>query len=125
LGDKQAIISLTEILEDSNDEVRAAAAVALAALDTDQDYRALTKFLDHSSSERRRVAVKQLVKLRDKPKENILLSHDLDGLSPWIDPETPITEQRIADAAQRLEISTQEARYLYEAIAADFHLRFA
>ncbi|MFL6276128.1 MAG: HEAT repeat domain-containing protein [Blastocatellia bacterium] len=124
LGDKQAIKPLTQILKDSDDGIFTTAAAALTALGADYGPM-LIEFLDHVSPERRKVTVKYLVKMRDKLEEGILLSSDLDGGDPWIDPETPITEERIAKAARRLKITTQEARARYESLAADFYLRFA
>jgi len=125
LGDKQAIEALIPRLEDSDDDVSIAAANALAALGDASGPSALAGFLDHSDDEwKRYAAIEQLVRIRDKPDEKKLLSEDLDGLSPWIDPHAPITETRIAKAAQALEITPQEVRRLYESIAADYHLKF-
>lgn len=123
-GDKQAMEPLILLLEDRDHEVCAAAAAALTVLGADRGSSALTEFLNHGSPERRKAAVKELVRIRGKPKEGLLLSHDFDGANPWMDPSTPITETRIAAAARNLGITTQEVRSLYESIAADFHLRF-
>jgi len=125
LGDKQAEARLILLLDDQVPDVCAAAADALIVLGAVRGRSALTKFLDHHSPEMRKAAVKELVRLRDKPNERTLLSRDLDGGYPWIDPGVPITETRIADAACGLGITNQEARSLYEEIAADFHLKFA
>jgi HEAT repeat protein len=125
LGDKQAIETLILLLEDPDYQVCVAAAVALTGLGADRGSSALTEFLNHGSPERRKAAVKELVIMRGKPKERTLLSLDFDGIDPWIDPITPITKTRLVTAARKLGITTQEARSLYESIAADFHLRFA
>jgi hypothetical protein len=125
LGDKQATEPLILLLEDRNHQVCAAAAAALAVLGADRGAIALTEFLNHGSPVRRNAAVKELVRLRGNPKEGTLLSRDLDGRGPWLDPRMPITETRIAVVAQNLGITTREARSLYESIAADFHLRLA
>ena len=102
-----------------------AAAAALAVLGDDRGSIALADFLSHGSPERRTAAVKELVRMRDEPLEGTLLSRDLDGVGPWIDPAMPITETRIAAAARELGVTTQAARSLYESIAPDLHLRFA
>jgi hypothetical protein len=47
-----------------------------------------------------------------------LMSRDLYGYGPWHDPKKPITSARIAYAAQRLNLSVDEVRQQYEAIAA-------
>ena len=125
LGDKRAKDPLIILLEDRDHQVCVAAAAALTALGVDRGSSALREFLDHGSPERRKAAVKELVRLRGQPKEGTLLSRDLDETDPWIDPITPITEMRIEAAARVLGIPTPEVRALYESIAADFHLRFA
>ena len=124
LGDKQAMNPLILLLENPDDDVCAAAAAALSALGSEQGTSALTDFLNHSSLARREAAVRELIILRNKPNERELLSRDLNGMYPCIDPNTPITKTRIADTARALEITTQEALALYEAIATDFHLSF-
>lgn len=124
LGDKQVVEPLISLLGSSDDEVCVVAAASLSALGSVRGVSALTLFLKHASKKRRMLAVKERVSLRDKPNEKELLSQDFDGYGPWIDPVTPITEERIADAAKKLEISTQEVRALYEAIATDFNLSF-
>ena len=125
LGEKQAKEPLILLLEDRDHQVCTAAAAALTVLGADRGYGALTEFLNHGSPERRKAAVKELVRMRGKPNEGTLLSHDLDGQDPWMDPSTPITGVRIVAAARKLGITAQEVRYLYESIATDFHLRFA
>jgi HEAT repeat protein len=125
LGDEQAIEPLILLLDDLAHQVCAAAAAALTALGAARGSSALTEFLNHGSPERRKAAVEELLRMRAKPNEWVLLSQDLDGRDPWMDPSAPITETRIAAAARKLGITSQEVRYLYESIAADFHLRFA
>ena len=125
LGYKQAEARLILLLDDHVPDVCAAAADALIVLGADRGKISLTEFLDNRSPEMRKAAVRELVRLRDKPKERTLLSRDFDRAYPWIDPGVPITETRIADAARELGITNQEARSLYEEIAADFHLKFA
>lgn len=124
LGDNQAMNPLILLLENPDDDVCAAAAAALSALGCEQGTSALTDFLNHSSLARREATVRELIILRNKPNERELLSRDLNGMYPCIDPNTPITKTRIADTARALEITTQEALALYEAIATDFHLSF-
>ena len=121
LGDKQAVDPLILLLEDRDHQVCAAAAAALTVLG-DRGSNRLAEFLSHDSPERRKAAVKELVRIRGKAKEGTLLSRDLDGTDPWIDPRTPITETRVEAAARRLGLTTDEARSVYQSIAADFQL---
>jgi HEAT repeat protein len=124
LGGNQAILPLRLLLEDPQDQICVAAAAALKFLGADGGSSTFEEFLVHGSQERRRAAVKELVRMRGKPQEDTLLSIDLDGMDPWMDPRTRITETRIAFAARKLRITTHEVRSLYESIADVFHLRF-
>jgi HEAT repeat protein len=125
LGDKRALYQLIPLLEVRDHQVCTAAAAALAALGSDRGSNALSGFLNHRSPKRRMAAVRELASMRGEPKELTLLSRDFDGLDPWIDPSTPITETRIAAASRKLGTTSQEVRSFYESIATDFHLRFA
>lgn len=120
--DQQAVAPLLARLDDADADVRRAVIGALGQLG---DQQLLEPLLDHSSAEVRQAAVAGLAELLDNGIDKKLLSRDLDVLPPWLDPREPITERRIADAAQRLHITSQEVRSRYEALAADFHLKFA
>jgi HEAT repeat protein len=124
LNDSRAVDPLTRMIEDRDNRVCAAATGALLALGQESGRCALANFLDHSSVERRMAAVEELASKRDRTVET-LLSRDLDAGGPWIDPKDVITEARIIDAAKKLNITTQEARSLYEKLAAEFHLKLA
>jgi HEAT repeat protein len=124
LGDKQAITPLILLLEDRDYRICTAAAATLKVLGSERGSDSLIKFLNHSSPEMRMAAVSQLVRIRNKSKEEILLSRNLNGLGPWLDPIAPITETRITAVALKLDITNQEVRSLYESIAADFNLKF-
>jgi HEAT repeat protein len=123
LGDQQATESLILLVEDRDHRVSLAAAAALVALGADRGSIALTEFLTHGSALWRKAAVREIVRIRDIPIEKKLLSRDLDGKNPWIDPDKNITEARITTAARDLGITAREVRSLYESIAADFHLK--
>jgi HEAT repeat protein len=125
MGSPQAKEPLTLLLEDCDHQVCAAAAAALTVLGAGRGSTALSEFLTHSSTERRKAAIRELVRIRARPEEEILLSLYLHGTDPWMDPFTPITQSRIARAAQVLRIPAQEAHSLYQSIADDFHLRFS
>lgn len=124
LMDKRATEPLFFLLDSDNAKIFDAAANALTALAPEQLASTIINFLSHESPEKRMVAVRTLLTLRNNPNEKKLLSRDFDNRLPWIDPATPITEKRIEDAAQVLEISIPEAHALYEAIADDYHLKF-
>lgn len=52
-----------------------------------------------------------------------LLTADLDGQRPFLDPTEPITEERIAEAAQKTGESVDQVRSRYERLAEPFRLQ--
>ena len=51
-----------------------------------------------------------------------LLSEDVDGLMPWLDPQVPIDAARVAHVSAKTNLSTSDVHRLYEGIAHDFGL---
>jgi hypothetical protein len=43
-----------------------------------------------------------------------LLSRDVDGLPPWLDPATPIDADQVERASRRMRVSREDARLAYE-----------
>jgi hypothetical protein len=125
LGDKEAVPPLLAKLEHPDAGVRRAVVEALGELGDKEAVPTLVGKLDDPNADVRRAVVEELVRMRNNETERILLSRDLDGAVPWMDPKEPITEKRLEDAAARLGITRQEVRSLYASLAADFHLRFA
>jgi HEAT repeat protein len=123
LGDSKDPQALPYLLRQLDDP--ATIKTVIEALGKLGEKKTIVVFLDHPSSERRMDAVSALASMQNIEQEQRLLSRDFDALDPWIDPQEPITKARIKDAAQRLEITDQEARTLYESLAPDFHLKFA
>ncbi len=54
-----------------------------------------------------------------------MLSEDLDGIDPFLDPGQAITERFANKAAQALKTPVEEIKAQYEALAARFKLRLA
>ena len=54
-----------------------------------------------------------------------LLSRNLDGFQPVLDPKKEIDEKRVRQAAKRLKIPADEVRRRYEALAQQFPLKLA
>ncbi len=123
LGDKQAIPPLALLLEDPDHHVATAAAASLKALGDAHGSNALINFFNHTNPKVRKGAVEKLAFMRNNDMETKLLSFYLDGMESWLDPITPITEMRVALAAQRLGITKQEVRSFYKSIAGTFHLK--
>lgn len=124
LGGQQVIEHLLPLLADNEDGIFTATAKALAMLGCVEMISILSDTLSHPSRSRRGAAASALLTLRNKPDEKMLLSRDFDEGEPWLDHALPITEERIVRAALKLEITTEEVRARYEAIADIFHLKF-
>jgi hypothetical protein len=83
----------------------------------------IDRWLDSEDSSVRKKAVGVIAWTKGKVEES-LLSKDLDGNSPWLDPQEAITEDRIKAAADAMNMSVDEVRSTYQALAAELHLRF-
>ena len=121
LGDKQAVEPLLRRLDDANDEVCIAAASALDQLGDASGSATLRRFLTDTSGVKRQGAVRELARNRD-PIEQKLLSRDIDGVNPWLDPEEPIAQDRVTQCVNRLKLTEEEVRSRYQALAPDFQL---
>ena len=60
-----------------------------------------------------------------KIEERRLLSSDLDGVGPWLDPLSPITPDQITKAATQLNKSPEEIQQRYAKLAEHFGLKLA
>lgn len=66
-----------------------------------------------------------LIRAGKEQADRFLLSRDLDGIEPFLDPQQEIGEERIKKAAAHSSMSAEEVRRRYEALAAEFGLRLA
>ncbi|MEO5334693.1 MAG: HEAT repeat domain-containing protein [Magnetococcus sp. YQC-5] len=124
LGGEQAVAALLPLLKQNDQGIRFEVASVLMKLGDGSMLSIIKEFLDDDNLERRVHAVKLIAQTYDKIEQR-LLSIDIDGLDPWIDPREPITEVRIATVAKQIDKTTQDVRLIYESLAADFHLEFA
>jgi hypothetical protein len=72
----------------------------------------------------RRGALQALMK-RGSREDAILLSRDLDGLAPILDPQEPVPADHATRAATTLGLTLEETRARYEALAAQYRLKLA
>ncbi len=121
LGREEAVEPLLARLDDAEVPVRVAVVEALGKLGFKDAVEPLLARLDDPDERVRRVLVSSLASERSEI-DRILLSRDLDGAAPGIDPRETINSDRIVNAATRLKIAPEEARAAYQALAADFHL---
>jgi len=54
-----------------------------------------------------------------------LLSRDLDGFNPFLDPREPINDAFAKRAASKLELTVEDVQVRYEKLAARFGLHLA
>jgi len=91
-------------------QIRSEAAVApLMALLSDQDPEVRSTALSAASS-------------RLDPADRRLLTCDLDGALPFLDPQEPIRDEAVRRAASRLDLTSEEVRRRYDALAEQFQL---
>ena len=121
LGSQEAVEPLIARIDDPDVRARRAAVEALGRLGSQKAVEPLIARIDDPDERIRRAVVEALASNRSE-RDRILLSRDLDRVQPGIDPRVPIGDDRIANAARRLEITPEEVRAAYQALAADFHL---
>jgi hypothetical protein len=78
--------------------------------------------LGNESIQVRRTVVGAIAKSRGDEREMLLLSVDLDGAVPWIDPRKPIDHQRLSRVARKLKVPKATATQYYREIAAVYKL---
>jgi HEAT repeat protein len=122
LGDQRAAEPLIRCLEDQDDVFWEWAAIALVELDPGRACAALRRFLSDKSVVKRLAAVRALAADLDSIPA-ALLSRDVGDSGLWLDPAEPITRERVARCATVLDLSENEIRAHYEALAPDFKLR--
>ncbi len=125
IGDARAVDALIERLRDDDAEVRRTATNALGQIDDARAVDALIEQLRDDDAEVRRAALAASANKLVNQTDSELLSHYIDGVAPWLDPQTPISESRIAAAARKLELSPDEIRRRYEALADAYGLHLS
>jgi HEAT repeat protein len=121
MKNEAAVSALIARLEDSGAGVRIAAASALGEIKNEAAVSALMDRLVSRDFTVRRTALQSLLKGLDIT-DRILLSQDLDGLPPSVDPRDLITEVFTQEIAFHLNLGIEEIRTRYEALAVRFHL---
>jgi hypothetical protein len=121
--DTRAVDALIGLLSHESARTRDSAIAALGRNTDQRATEALLKLLSHQSSEIRVAAMGSLARNRDESEDLVLLSRDVDGISPWLDPVTPIDRARIERAASELGMAVSEVRERYIALATTFGLR--
>lgn len=125
IGSKKAFekISLVISSEKSGDD-RYLAIEALRNVNLDLSRELLSQLLTSDLRLDRSAAVRALSSELGET-EKILLSEDLDGRWPWIDPLSVISKSRVTYIAKYLRMPTNEIISLYEGLEEKFNLRLS
>jgi HEAT repeat protein len=124
LKSEAAVIPLLARLEDADEWVRRVAARALGKIGSEAAVTPLIARLDHSDAAERQNAFGGLAQGLEAL-DRKLLSRDLDGYDPFLDPHDPISEKFARKAAKELGLPLEEVRARYEALAGCFGLRLS
>jgi hypothetical protein len=120
--DPAVIAKLVVLLEsEESDLVRLESARWLSYAEHPDAEPALRGLLRAADSEVRRAALAVLARDLDKP-DRQLLTKDIDGIEPFLDPMEPITATWMAHAAEKIDKPINEVRRDYERLAAVFDL---
>jgi len=95
---------------------------ALFGLGTEAGIAAVASLVDHDFAGVRRLAV-QAIATKCEPVEKKILSKDIDGMPPWMDPRKPITDARVQEVAAGLNLTPEIVRALYEDLPVRLGLR--
>jgi HEAT repeat protein/predicted phosphodiesterase len=119
---KAAVAGLLGRLDDGDAGVRSAAARALGEIKSKAAVAGLLARLEDGDADVRRAALGGLAQALEVV-DRQLLSSDLDGIRPFVDPRQPIAEADARRAAERLKLAIEDVKARYEALAERFHLR--
>ncbi|MBP5973974.1 HEAT repeat domain-containing protein [Brasilonema sp. CT11] len=129
IKDQRAVEPLIAKLDDSDKDVLYAVEVRYAleeALVELEHTETITVLFERLSSDEHKTRVMALEALSPTCKDEVdrkLLSRNLDAFNPFLDPQEEIDEERVRDAAEALEISVEEVRSRYQALAQQFPLK--
>ncbi|MFI1725327.1 HEAT repeat domain-containing protein [Streptomyces sp. NPDC020489] len=125
IGDARAITPLTELRANTDPELYSALRAALAALGDTTARSELNEAMTGSNRDARRSALWSLATLDPDEVNRVLLSKDLDGLTPGIDPQMVIEESTLRQYAAAVHLPVPEVRARYEQLADRYPLRLA
>jgi hypothetical protein len=125
IKDPRAVEPLIERMEDKNEkiELRTAAIKTLGRIGDLQAMKPLLKRLEDKNTEVRISALGALAKICEDETNRKLLTRELDGKWTWLEPQDPVNDERVKNAARKLELSEEEVRQRYERLAKKYHLK--
>lgn len=96
---------------------------ALGEIGNERAMEAIAAYLDHPEAELRRAALGGLAQGLEETERQLLSEYF--HISLPLDPHEPIAEAHVQQAASKLQLTVEEVRTRYEALADRFHLRLA
>jgi HEAT repeat protein len=124
IGSERAVEPLLGMLNGADAELRRELVFALGQIGSERVVEPLLTLLHDADLGTQRAAVDALYYKLEKI-DQILLSVDLDGVLPFIDPHELVTETRIKEAANKLFLGEEEVRARYETLAEPFRVRLS
>ncbi len=125
IGDMRAVEPLIARLDDENNGKRLVAAEVLGSIGDTRAVEPLIARLDDPDSDVRREAMGGLSQTCKDEMDRMLLTKDLDGVAPFLDPQEEIAEEWVRQAAEGMDVLTDEVRRRYEALSQQFPLKLA
>ena len=126
-----AVPALLHHLPDSPARTRAEILRTLGAIGEPQGLAVIQPYLCDPEEVVRRAALAELASgCADEYDRMLLLEHvtggsGWSGWSEWLDPQAPISKQRVAEAAVRLKLPVAEVQQRYQRLAESFGLKLA
>jgi HEAT repeat protein len=110
LTDQRIVDALVPLADDADPDLRLRALAALAWTGQPEAFARLQADLLGDDRERRLQACEALALTAPEITDFLLLSEQLDGSQPFVDPVEPFSEARIANAAETLDIPQDDVR---------------
>ncbi|KUN19849.1 hypothetical protein AQJ23_35980 [Streptomyces antibioticus] len=125
IGDPRALQPLSELQTGHFSQLHFRALTARMQLGDKGARTALDEAMTHSAAMTRRDALWALASLESDHVDRVLLSRDLDGVAPGIDPQQKITESSLPAYATAARLPLQQVRSRYEKLAERYPLTLA
>jgi HEAT repeat protein/GTPase SAR1 family protein len=125
IGGPQALESLLALSSHADEAIRAETARALGHFADPEAIRSLRHSLSDVGHSVRQSALGALARNLDDALDRKLLSRDLDGLLPFLDPQKPVKLEWVQHVQRHLNLSVPEVKIRYQALAEEFNLILA
>ncbi|MGH8909987.1 MAG: HEAT repeat domain-containing protein, partial [Egibacteraceae bacterium] len=117
LGDERAVAPLIDCSRSGGHGLREAAVIALGRLGTPQALTVLHDLLTATVRDTRLWALEGLSHTCDGETDRKLLTKNVDGLQPFLDPRLPIGDTHLRRAARALNLPEQDIQHRYTHLA--------